>query len=150
MAERFHGFSAAATGADVCMLNLFGASTIRPHLFDFTLGSSAAPADVAVQFGLRRTTAVGTETAGFTPVLIDPDGPVSLSDCGADWSTDPTDTANSELWVGSINQRATYRWVASPRGELKIPATASNGIAMWSIAVSSGVTIWETSFHWEE
>ena len=117
--ERFFGFGSVATGAAITMLNLHlpGAGpTTRPRLYEIGIGCGKnAPADIAAHYTLGRTTAIGTEDAGFIPVNLDPDGPAAQSDLGVGFTGgEPTYTANAELMSISMNQRATYRWVAAP------------------------------------
>jgi len=140
--ERYHGHGAAAVGTAKAILNLFRSAaspTSRARIFEFNVGCVATPADLATRFSIIRTTAVGTEDAGFTPVNLDPGGPASQSDFGVGFTGgEPTKTANSELYTFSLNQRATFRWVAAPDCELVLPATQNNGAALQS--VSSGGT----------
>lgn len=151
MGRRYSGQGAAAVGTDKTILTLFGATTIRPRIYDVIIGCGATPADLATKFLLNRLTALGTEGSGFTPVALDPGDPASLADCGVGtFSVEPTYTASAiVLGVISLNQRATFRWVASPGGELVIPATANNGIGLKTNA-SGGTAVHEGLFHWEE
>jgi len=151
--EKFHGHGSCAIGTDKAILNLFRAAaspTSRAKLYDLLIGCKTTPADLASQFCLQRTSAVGTEGSGFTPVPLDPDGPASASDFGVGvFSAEPTKTANKELLAISMNQRASVRWVAAPGGELIIPATQNNGICLNS-ALSTGTTAHEGSIFFEE
>jgi hypothetical protein len=47
------------------------------------------------------------------------------------------------------NQRATFRWVAIPDGELIVPATAGAGLALMSI-VASATANYAWSSSWQE
>jgi hypothetical protein len=150
MAERFHGHVSCAVGTAKGLLNLISAATVRPRIYDILLGCKATPADLATQFTVIRTTAVGTENDGFTPTNLDPDGPASLCDFGRGaFSIEPTKTANSELLALSMNQRASVRWVAAPGSELIAPATANNGLCLQS-AASTGTTAHEGAILFEE
>jgi hypothetical protein len=150
MGRRYHGRASAATGTNKSILTLISATTIRPMIYDVVIGSVATPADQAARFYLARFTAVGTEGSGFTPVALDPADPAALADYGCGVFTgEPTYTANAILLQISLNQRATFRWVAAPGGELKAPATASNGIGCYSLS-SSSTQAHEVSFHHEE
>jgi len=149
--KRYFGGGAAPTGSDLAMINLESAATIRPAIYDVVVGCEATPADLAADFKLQRTTAVGTEASGFTPVALDPADPPSLADIGVDFNGgQPTKTANAFLLQFSMNQRNTFRWVCGSGKEIIAPATASNGICMNSSSVSSGTTTYETTFHWFE
>lgn len=149
--RRYAGKSGSvAVGTNKTLLSLISAATIRPRLYDLVIGSVATPADAATHFAVMRMTAVGTEGSGFAPTALDPADPASLADCGQGvFSVEPTITANSELLDFSMNQRATFRWVASPGGEIVAPATASNGLVVRSLS-STVTTAHEVSIHWEE
>ena len=153
MSEKFHGHGSAAVGTAKGILNLFRTAatpTSRAKIYELNVGSVAAPADAATQFGVIRTTAVGIEDAGFTPVNLDPDGPPAVSDFGVGFTGgEPGKTANSELLVFSVNQRATFQWRAMPGCELVLPATQNNGACLQSIS-STVVTAHEASIFFEE
>jgi len=120
-----------SSGADPqTVINLFSNGNRRAFIYDVLIGSDATPADQAASMELLRTTAVGTEGAGFTPTKLDPDSPASDADAGVTHSVEPTETSNSQLLRFAFNQRATFRWVAVPGSELIIPATANNGISL--------------------
>lgn len=115
-------------GADPqTLINLFstgGAS--RGYIYDILVSSGATPADQASNFEMQRTTAVQTGT-GVAAVPLDPDTAASTFDSDVDHTVEPTETASSLLLAFSVNQRATFRWVAAPGGELVLPATTANG-----------------------
>ena len=118
-----------SAGADPqTLINLFSAGNSRGKIYDVLIGSDATPADFAGSYEMKRTTAVGTEDSGFTPVPLDPDTQASDLDAGISHTVEPTETALSELLRFPVNQRATFRWVAAPGSELIVPAVASNGI----------------------
>lgn len=117
---------------------LTSATTIRPSIYDIVIGSDATPADQASKFIFQRYTVAGTSTA-VTPQALDPADPASLlaSTTGQAHTVEPTYTANAILLPIALNQRATYRWVAAPGGELVMPATAANGIGCQATVVTS-------------
>ncbi len=124
-----------SSGADPqTLINVFSAGNARGHIYDFVIGSDATPADQASSFEIKRSTAVGTEGSGFTSTKLDPDTAASDCDGGVTHSVEPTLTANSELLQFAMNQRATFRWVAVPGGELVVPATLNNGIGLTRLA----------------
>jgi hypothetical protein len=132
MAEKFSTFCAGvASGTDKTLINLFNPAatpTNRGRIYDIMVGSVATPADQAAKFYVGRTTAVGTEGAGFVPNNLDPAGPAGAYDSGVGvFGAEPTYTANKQLLVFSLNQRATFRWVAAPGSELVMAATQNNG-----------------------
>lgn len=136
--------AALAQSSTLPLLNILGTAAVRSMIYEFEFGSSGTPADSAAQIALQRCTTAGTPGSSYTPVAIDPGDPAAVSTCGlATFSVGPTLTANAFLYNFGINQRATFRWIAAPGSELKIPATANNGIAFVPIAVS---TAWTPQF----
>ncbi len=119
-------------GADPqTLVNLFSvAGASRGKISNIILSSGATPDDQASNFEVKRTTGVGTEGAGQTPVPLDPDTVSSSFDAGYGHSVEPTETGNSEMLALSLNQRATISWLANPGSELIMPATTNNGISV--------------------
>ena len=94
-------------------------------------------------------TTAGTSTS-FTPVALDPGDPAATSTAAYTYtSTGPTLTSNAYLLEIGMNQRQFVRWIAAPGGELVIPATASNGIALLAASVSATWTA-QVTIHFAE
>jgi hypothetical protein len=140
--SKYSGKGAAAVGTDKTILNLFepGSSMVRAEIVELLVSCGATPADLMTIFFLMRSTAVGTEGSGFTPVPTDPAFKAASCDFGVAHSAEPTYTANSELLDFALHQRALHRWLAEPGFGLILPATASNGIGLKSSA-SGGTAI---------
>lgn len=121
--------------------NIIATANRRLALYDLIVGSEATPADNPFTLLVRRCTTVGTATA-VTPVALDPANPSGgvTQTANENHTVDPTITANSELLDIPFNQRATFRWVAAPDGELIVPAVASNGLVL-STPVAPAVLI---------
>lgn len=117
------------------ILGLISATTVRPEIYDYDLGSSAVPADNALQWFFQRFTGVGTST-GVTPSAMDPGDPASLSSAGKIFTGEPTYTANLIVGHFALNQRATHRVNMDQRGPMKCPATANNGIGLYPVHAS--------------
>lgn len=111
------------------ILGLTSAATIRPMIYYLVIGSDAVPADMACDYILQRYTAAGTATS-VTPQAIDPADPASLASAGKAHSAEPTYTTNAIMLRMPANQRATPQWYAAPGGEIKLPATAANGVGL--------------------
>ncbi|MBA2706340.1 MAG: hypothetical protein H0U59_00865 [Gemmatimonadaceae bacterium] len=140
--------AACAASPGTTALTVVSAATVRPELYDVVTGYSGTPADNALRFQLMRFTAAGTVTA-VVAIALDPADPAALATSGENASVEPTYTAASELLDIALNQRATFRWVAAPNGELVAPATAANGIGSRSFHASyTGAN--EVTFHWNE
>lgn len=129
MANYAVGVADVTAGADPqTLINLFStAGAARGYIYDILVSCGATPADQAANYELQRTTAVGTEGAGVTPVALDPDTSASSMDGAVSHTVEPTETASTLLLAFSLNQRATFRWVAAPGGEIVTPATTANG-----------------------
>jgi hypothetical protein len=125
----------AVTSPTDSVLGVTSAATIRPAIYDLILGSLATPADNAIQVLAQRYTAAGTGDS-VTPVALDSGDPASLAASSVNHTVEPTYTANAILLDIPLNQRSTQRWVASPGGELKMPATAANGIGIQPVHAS--------------
>lgn len=139
-----------AIGTNITVLTLVAATTTRGWLYDIIAGSDATPADIASEFNIVRFTAAGTAGSSPTPRPLDPANPAALLTAGsAVFSVEPTYTANSSLLNFSLNQRATFRWVAIPGGEIVVPATAASGVGLRSIN-SGGTPNTTASFMWDE
>lgn len=129
-------------------LVLTGAATIRPRIYDLLIGSTATPADNALQWLLQRHTDPGTVTA-VTPAPLDPADPAALGAGGKNATVEPTYTAAKIMLEIAMNQRSTQRWVAAPGGELVIPATAANGIGVQPVHSSFTGSV-SACIHYEE
>lgn len=132
-----------AAGAAKAAINLHhtaASPTTRPAIFQIHMGTSDTPVDAQYGFALKRTTAIGTEGSGFTPVPVDPSQPAALADAGVGtYSVEPTKTASSELLRPAFNHRGVWSWHALlEAARLVIPATQNNGICLECIAVSTG------------
>lgn len=135
-------------GTNKSIIGVTSAATIRPAVSYMTTGCSATPADLAGRYVVARFTAAGTSTA-VTPLALDTGDPASLAAGGSNHSVEPTYTAGGILLQFGLNQRATFQWYAVPGAELMAPATASNGIGLYTIA-HGGTPICEGTFHWAE
>ncbi len=150
MADRYStdGVATVTASPGNTAVSLNGVTTTRAKVYDFTIGSDGTPADVALNYAAQRFTASGTGTA-VTPRPLDLDAPAALLTAEEDHSAEPTYTADLILWNIAANQRATYRWVAAPDGELMIPATADAGIGWFVIHASATPTIALNIHHYE-
>ena len=98
----------------------------RAKIYDLMFGSEASPADNAFLWQIQRSTTAGVST-GVTPQPLDPADAATEATAGENHTTDGTLTSLAIILSIPLNQRASYRWVAAPGGELILPATASNG-----------------------
>jgi hypothetical protein len=142
-----NGSQAVASPTD-SVLGLTSATTVRPEIYHFVLGCQATPADNALNWLLQRYTAAGTATA-VTPHALDPSDPAALASAGEDHSVEPTYTAGAILGEFSVNQRASLPWYAREGREIKLPATAANGVG-WQPVHASFTGVVDVTAHYQE
>jgi hypothetical protein len=136
MARNYTISGARAVGSPTkTLLTLIGGTTIRPLVYDIIVGSTATPADNALEFILQRCTAAGTSTS-VTPTANDSADPAAIATAGVNHTVEPTYTSGAILVDIAMNQRATQRWVPSPGREIKLPATAANGVGLQPVHAS--------------
>lgn len=132
------------TASATLSLGSMTADATRPRrLFvdKIIVGSEAAPADTQILWTVQRCTAAGTNT-GVTPTMLDPADPATEYDAGENHSVEPTYTAGAILLNLPVNQRGTFTWQPTKeRGELVMPATASNGFGIQTDVISSGTPV---------
>ena len=105
-----------------------GATTLRKaFIYDIMFGTDGTPADNAMTWKVDRQTTLGTGTASV-PSPLDGGDAAALIVATANYTIEPTVTAATQLVELGMNQRASYRWVAAPGGELVVPATNVAGI----------------------
>ena len=130
-----------AQSATLPICNIIGTAAVRSMIYEFTFGSYGTAADNAAEIQIQRGTTVGTPASAPTLYQLDPNDPAPVTTSGiATFTGGPTLTANAFLYSFGLNQRATFRWIAAPGSELKIPATASNGLNFMCQAVTTGWT----------
>jgi hypothetical protein len=106
-------------------------------------GSDGTPADVNLDVQLRRATvSFGTPVAGSVPQALDPGEPAATVTRDDSGGTEPTYTANAEMYRSALNGRATIRWVPPVpglaivipiSGFLGMPTSLSVMNASWSM-----------------
>ena len=141
------GAQAVASATDT-VLGLTSTTAIRPAVYDIIFGSNATPADNALNWLVQRYTAAGTATA-VTPQPLDSGDPAATATAGENHTAEPTYTANAILLNISANQRSTQRWVASPGGEMILPASAANGVGIQPVHASFTGEV-QCTLHYEE
>lgn len=119
--------AAAYTGA-VLGVTGNGTSPRRGKVYDVLIGTNNTPGDTFVEWDISRVTASSTATI-LTALPLDPADAACNTVATVNSSTFAT-IGNPAIWYVGVNQRASYRWVAAPGGELVWPATASNGFQL--------------------
>lgn len=139
----------ASTTACLGSLTADATRARRLKTYDIICGSEATPADAAILWTFRRCSAAGTSTA-VVPQNLDPADATTEYDAGENHSIEPTLTSAAILLNIALNQRATFRWVAAPGGELTMPATAANGFGIETDTISTGTPVITATVHSEE
>jgi hypothetical protein len=147
--RRYGANGQTAAGSTVTILEVIAGTTTRGRIYDIMVGSDATPADVATEFNVIRGTVSGTGTGTVTPHAFDPADPAALLTAKQGTFTGQTKTATSEILMIGLNQRATFRWVAVPDGEIVVPATSDNWVGVESIG-STGTPNTNCSISWQE
>lgn len=135
--------------ASTSILGITGGTGVRIAVYDLICGSDATPADNAAEYVLQRSTAAGTSTA-VTPRPLDLDAPAAVTTAGEAHTVEPTYTADLIMLQWAQNQRATFRWVAAPGGEIIVPADANAGLGVQVITVAGSAVNTNVCMHFEE
>lgn len=107
----------------------------RGKFYDLLIGTNGTPADNYMQWDVSRTTTTPTTgtASGINP--LDSADASAAALCQINLATtEATITSSSSLFNVGVNQRASYRWVASPGSEMVFPATAANGLAVRTLS----------------
>lgn len=139
----------ASTTLSVGSLTADATRPRRLRVYEISFGSEATPADAAILWTIQRCSAAGTSTS-VTPQNLDSASSTTEYDAGENHTVEPTYTAGAILLNIPLNQRATYRWIAAPGGELVLPATASNGLGIQTDTISTGTPVITAQTHSDE
>lgn len=147
--ERFSasGNQNLAATAITC-LTLEATAATRAWCYDMVFSNEGTPADLSSLWTVQRSTVDGVGTA-VTPSVLDLDGAAAVCTCIENQTTEPTYTANQQLYEFSLNHRTTYRWVAAPGGEIILPADAGAGFGIFSLHASA-TTLFRATIMWTE
>ena len=145
--------ASASTTASLGVINAEATGSLtRFKVYDLMFGSEATPADAAILWTVTRFTVAGTTTA-VTPIKLDPQDRSAGTEAGENATIEPTYTTGppvENLLNIPLNQRATFRWVAAPGGELVGPATDENGMGIQTDTISTGTPAITATVHFEE
>jgi hypothetical protein len=146
MAKYSNGLSkGSASVQSVGVLTAPASNMRRIKIYDWSFGCDAAPADNTFVHIAQRCTTAGTG-ATLTAKPTDPADAAALAVLKDTITADPTLTAGEIMLRKPLNQRATFRWVAPPGGELVVPATATNGFMLGLSAASVTTMSADVSF----
>lgn len=137
------------TASATLSLGTMTADSTRPRrlkVYDIIVGSEATPADAAILWKVQRCTVAGTSTA-VVPAMLDAADVLTEYDAGENHTIEATYTTDMHLLHIPLNQRATFRWVAAPGGELVMPATAANGFGIQTDVLTTGTPVITATIH---
>lgn len=121
---------AVTTTPGKTLVAVFCSATVkRGKVYDILVGTNGTPADNAMVWDVSRMTVDGTGTT-ITPTILDPADAAASMTSKANYTVEPTITANSSVFYVGVNQRASIRWVCAPGSELVWPATAAAGFVL--------------------
>ena len=126
-----------------------GATTLRKGwIYDILLGADGTPADNSITYKVDRQTSVGTVTTAVGAPLDGGDA-AGLLEESVNNTIEPIVTAATQFIELAVNQRASYRWVAAPGGELVVPATNVAGIGIRAKSAAYASTTTAGCHYWE-
>src|SRR5215468_9774818 len=103
--------TAAMSSTKGTLVGLFATATIKPYIYDWTLGTIGTPSDAAMTITVVRTnTSPATYGTAGTPNTLDQNDGVAVATLLQAQTTEST--AGATLFQVGLNVRATYRWVA--------------------------------------
>lgn len=135
--------------SDLLTLVTASSSPRRFKLYDLIIGADGAPADAATRWEIRRKTAVATAGTAAAPLALDISDTVATTLVGTG-NPSANGTGTTVIMGISLNQRASFRWVASPGGELIAPATASNGYSAFPNGAAPALVATTVTFFADE
>jgi len=137
------------TSSAVTALGFAAQSTAhRNSVYEMWFANIGTPADLVTVHTVQRITTDGSGTS-VTPTALDSADRASQCTCLENHTSEPTYTSNTEVLELPLNHRATFRWVASPGGEIITPATDNNGLGFKALHASA-TTDWRAGAMWEE
>lgn len=117
-----------AGASPLTIVTVIGSATIRPAIYDLLVGCGGTPADQGAVIRCQRTTTAGT-VSSVTPEPLDGDDLPAVSTAGQTATAEPTYAGVPYLQFG-LHQRASFRWVAAPGGELRVTGATNNGMGV--------------------
>jgi hypothetical protein len=127
---------------------LLGTTAVRGRIYDLLFGHGSAAGDVTLRWEVARATTSATGSAAQGNAL-DLDAPTPEILPEEEVTVGPTVTADAQVLDFDLNQRATFRWVAAPNGEILIPASATAAV-FFNASHTGSAVIARITAHWEE
>lgn len=137
-------FSVAGSGINTSGVGLLGVvstAAIVPSIYDIMIGSRATPGDQACTYDVARSTGAGTGGSAVTPNPLDTSKGYTASTSAGYQNSTSVATKGAILLSVSLNQRATFRWVAAPGSELVNTIGANVAIYIWSLTPTAAYVV---------
>ncbi len=128
---------------------LLGVVTVRGAIYDLLFSHGAAPADTVIRWEVMRAGTASATGAAAVENPLDPDAPAADILSEEEITASGTVQADSQVLDFDLNQRATFRWVAAPGGEIIIPASATESY-FFNASSASYTGSARVTAHWEE
>jgi len=151
MARNYSINGTNATGATttyITAIELHGANIVRTWVFDITMGCASTAGDNPTTWALSRYTSAAAAVTPYTPLQLDPVNIASAAIGGAtatgvnSSSTEPGGmTLATSLLVIPLNQRATFRYVASPGAEFVNTFASGNGLSLRQLGAAAQASV---------
>jgi hypothetical protein len=144
MAKWLVGGSKTGNVQSVLTMQAAAANMRRAKVYDWTLGSGAAPTSATFIHLMQKCTTLPTGT-GVTPRAADQADTLASTIVVNNLVTvDPTLT---DIYMRKpLNQQNTFRWVAPQGGEILIPAVASSGVMLGLSAANATQMDYDAAF----
>ncbi len=124
----------------------------RTKLYDAIISSNASPADATCRYEFQAITAENGAPGGtaLTARPLDPADAAATNKPREAVTGEPTYTAGAYYLRPAVNQRATFRWVAAPGGEIVTPAVADDGVGVQADTPAPSAYSATVTLHFEE
>ncbi len=118
----------------------------RFQLMEFCVSSPITPVDVTTSYFLQHMSSIASSTS-INGAPLDRDSAASTLTAAS--GGNPTPITPGFIYAVSVNQRASWRWVAQPNGSVIVPATANNGVYL-GIQSTTGTATVDATIIWAE
>ncbi len=140
--------NAGSDGSDACG-ELLGVATVRGRIYDILFGHGATAADNTIRWEVMRAGTASATGSAAVENPLDPDAPAADLLVEEEITVSATVQADSQVLDFDLNQRATFRWVAAPGGEIIVPADAVESY-FFNASSAAYTGIARVTIMWEE
>lgn len=143
--------AATATVAAAGIIQVAQGATVKAvKLYEWEIAGGSAAADTNYIVAMQRATTKGTWSNTITPAALDGQNAMAAqATCYTVSTAAGSLVSNSILLNVGFNERAGYRWVAVPGGELVLAPTTLYNIFLSYLYAQGTDTFW-ASVSWDE